>query len=354
MKIDINKIDQGRFVIREEYDEEYVAQLAGSLKEDGQWNPIIVRHKPDGRYELIAGHYRLQAAKLAEFKEIEANIRDIHDEYADILSIKTNLFRYEMSEREQGKVLSKIMQEYGFNQAEIARRLGVSPSWVRRRLRVAMDLHEKVAEALEKGLVGFQVASIIASISFEDQPEFLQIIIDRKITDHTDAGVLRRQFLNDTIYTIGYQGLDLTQFIDLINENKINMVMDVRYSSDSQYKPDFNGPILKRELERNNIKYEHKPEFGLPYLIQNPYKDGALGYDCVKQWYQWHLDNETDFDGFISELKSAGKVALMCMERHSKPHKDQEYACHRDILADLILKFKTEDRLLMFSDRIDI
>ena len=354
MKIEIAKIDQSRFVIREEYNEEYVAQLADSLKEDGQWNPIIVRYKTDGRYEVIAGHYRLQAAKLAGFTEIEANIRDIPDEYADILSIKTNLFRYEMSEREQGRTLSNIMQEYGFSQAEISRRLGVSPSWVRRRLRVAMDLHDKVAEALEKGLVGFQVASIIAGISLEDQPEFLQIIIDRNVTDHTEAGVFRRQFLNDTIYTIGYQGLDITQFIDLINENKINTVMDVRYSSDSQYKPDFNGPILKRELERHKIKYEHKPEFGLPNLIQNPYKEGALGYDCIKQWYRWHLDNETDFGGFISELKSAGKVALMCMERHSKPQKDQNYACHRDILADLILEFKTEDKVLIFSDRIDI
>ena len=37
MKIDVIKIDQGRFVIREEYDDEYIAQLADSLQEDGQW-----------------------------------------------------------------------------------------------------------------------------------------------------------------------------------------------------------------------------------------------------------------------------------------------------------------------------
>ena len=354
MKIDIDKIDEGRFLIRDEIDDEYVNRLAESLKEDGQWNPIIVRHKPDGRYEVIAGHYRLKAAKLAGFKEIEANIRDIQDEYADILSLKTNMLRLEMSEREQGRIISKIMQEYGFSQAEIAKRFGVSNNWVRRRLRVALDLHEKVANALEKGLIGFQVAAIIAQIPAEEQPDFLNIIIERGIKDHTDAGILRRQLLNDTIFTIGYQGYDITQFIDVLKSNRIDLLMDIRFSSESQYKPDFNGPILKRELERNNIRYEHKSEFGLPYIIQNPYKDEALSYECVRQWYKWHIDNETDFDSFIKDLKTTGKTALMCMEQHSKPKGNQKYACHRDILADFILEYETEDKLLKFSERVDL
>jgi len=354
MKIDLEKIDEGGFVIRDEYNKEYIAQLAESLKEDGQWNPIIVRHKPDGRYEVIAGHYRLQAAKLAGFKEIEATIRDIPDEYADILSLKTNMFRYEMSEREQGRVLSKIMQEYGFSQVDISRRLGVSSQWVRRRLRVALELHEKVAAALEKGLIGFQVAAVIAQIPYAGQPDFLNIIIERGIKDHTDAGVLRKQLLNDTIFTIGYQGYDITEFIDKLKSNKIDLVMDVRYSSESQYKPDFNGPILKRELERNNIKYEHKPEFGLPYIIQNPYKDGTLSLNCVRQWYKWHIDNETDFDDLLKVIKNTGNTALMCMEQYAKPKGDQEYACHRDILSDFLLKHKSEDKLLKFSRRVDL
>jgi ParB family chromosome partitioning protein len=104
--------------------------------------------------------------------------------------------------------------------------------------------------------------------------------------------------------------------------------MDVRFSAESQFKPEFNGPILRRELERNKIEYAHRPEFGLPHLIQNPYKEGALGYDCVKEWYNWYI--------------------------HAKPVKDQKYACHRDVLADLILEYKTEDKLLKFNERVDL
>lgn len=354
MKIDINNIDEGRFVIRDENNEEYVAQLAASLKEDGQWVPIIVRPKPDGRYEVIAGHYRLHAAKKAGFTEIEATVRDLLDEYADILSLKTNMLRLEMTPREQGQVLAKIMEEHGLSQREIAKRLNVSPDWVSQRVRVALELHEKVASALDDGKINFNVAAVIAGIDILRQPEFLQLMIDNKITLNTDAWPLRKRFLNDVIYTIGYQGHTAETFINSLKENKIERVMDVRFSAESQYKPEFNGPILRRELERNKIEYAHRPEFGLPYLIQNPYKEGSLGYNCVKEWYNWYIHTEADFDAFVEDLKKAGKTALMCMEQYAKPVKDQKYACHRDVLADLILEYNTEDKLLKFNERVDL
>ena len=158
MKIDIKKIDEGRFVIREENNKDYVDQLAASLKNDGQWNPIIIRPKTDGRYEIIAGHYRLQAAKKAGFKEIEATVRDLPNEDADVLSIKTNLLRLEMTAREQGQVINKMMEAYGWNQGEIAKRLNVSPDWVSQRVRVALALHDEVAKALDGGKINFSVA----------------------------------------------------------------------------------------------------------------------------------------------------------------------------------------------------
>ncbi len=353
MKIDIKKIDEGRFVIREENNKEYVDQLAASLKKDGQWNPIIVRPKPDGRYEIIAGHYRLKAAKKAGFKDIEATVRDLPNDEADVLSLKTNLIRLEMSPREQGQVINKMMEAYGWNQSETAKRLNVSPDWVSQRVRVALALHDKVAKALDAGKINFSVAVVIAAVEVSRQPEFLKIIIEDKITANAEAWTLRKFFLNDTILTIGYQGYTSETFIEKLKENKIELVMDIRYSSESQYKPDFNGPILKRELERNDIQYVHRSEFGLPYEIQNPYKDGGLGYDCVKQWYSWHIAANADFNGFINELKS-GTSALLCMEKFAKPKGNQKYSCHRDILADMILEYEPKEKLLMFNNRVDL
>jgi len=354
MKIDISKIDEGRFAIREDLNIEYVKQLSQSLSEDGQWNPIIVRPKQDGRYELIAGHYRLQASKEAGLQEIEANVRDLGDEEADVLSLKTNMLRLEMSAREQGKVLSKMMERYGWNQRELAKKLNQSPDWVAMRLKVALELHDEVVKALEKGSINFGVASAIAGVDLGRQPTLLKIILERGITSVVDAKAVRRQFVNTTIFTIGYQGRTIENFIEVLKNNEITFVLDARYSAESQYKPEFSQAVLKRELERNNIKYEHRPEFGLPYLIQNPYKEGALGYQCVKQWYNWHVNTETKFDEFIEHIKKSGKVVLMCMERYAKPMREQKYACHRDILADLVIGYKSSDPLLRYEKRVDL
>ncbi len=354
MKIDISKIDEGRFAIREDLNIEYVKQLSQSLLQDGQWNPIIVRPKRDGRYELIAGHYRLQASKEAGLQEIEATVRDLSDDEADVISLKTNLLRLEMSAREQGRVLSKLLEKYGWSQKKLSEKLGVSSAWISRRIRVALDLHEAVAKALDENKINFEIASIIGSVKISLQPRLLKIVLDRGITQAPDARAVKQQFLNDTIFTIGYQGRDIESFIEVLKNNEIVYVLDARFSAESQYKPEFSKAILKRELERNNIKYEHRPEFGLPYLIQNPYKEGAFGYQCLKQWYTWHVNVETKFDEFIEHIKKSGKVALMCMERYAKPMREQRYACHRDILADLILGHKSSDHLLRYEKRVDL
>ena len=105
MKIKITNIDVGKFAIREKFDEKHVKEILESFKVDGQWNPIIVRSIGDGRYELIAGHYRLQSAKELGWEEIEALVKDLADIDASFLSLKTNIMHSDMTAREQGLVL---------------------------------------------------------------------------------------------------------------------------------------------------------------------------------------------------------------------------------------------------------
>jgi len=354
LKINTDKIDVGRFAIREEIDQDFLMRLAQSLLDDGQWHPIIVRPAVGGRYELISGHYRLQAAKRAGIKEIEADVRDLADEEADLLSLKTNMLRQEMTPREQGLVLSRMMERYGWSQAETARKLSVEPKWIGRRLRVALDLHDEVVEALNSGRINFSVASIIGGVSQQAQPRLLQIITERGVTSIGEAGALRHQFLNDSIYTIGYQNREIDEFIDLLKKNNIEHLVDIRYTSESLLEPNFSGSILKRELERNKIQYTHKPEFGAPDIILLPYEQGDLSYKCLKQWYEWHINTKTNFIEFMEYLKKLGKAALMCKDRYAKPMNDQKYASYRDILADKLIEYEPEDQLLNFEKRIDL
>ena len=88
MKIRISKIDDAAFNVRETLNQEPLDELKNSLKEDGQWDSILIR--PNGEtFELIAGHRRLQAAKELGWTEIEASIKDVNDTEALLIALKT-------------------------------------------------------------------------------------------------------------------------------------------------------------------------------------------------------------------------------------------------------------------------
>jgi len=356
MKIKIANIDVGKFAIREKFNEEHMKEIAESLKVDGQWNPIIVRPKEDGKYELIAGHYRLQASKELGWNEIDATIKDLTDDEADILSLKTNLMHSDMNATEKGKVINKIITKYGFSQKELSEKLGISKSQIGQLLTLALSLHDDVSTALSNNEINYGIAAVIGSLNFDHQPIFLEIILARKISQPSDAHKLKAKFLNDTIYTIGYQGKKSIDFIKILQNNEIKVLIDVRNSAKSTMKPEFSKDVLKRELERNKIIYRHYPELGIPFVIQAPYKDGKLSVDCLKQWYKWQVEDsdKVDFDNVIKYLKDSGRPALMCMEKYAKKMRDQKYPCHRDILANLILNYTTLDALLKFEKRIDL
>lgn len=354
MKIKISKISIGKFSIRDKFEEEHIKEIVESFKIDGQWNPIIVRPNKDGKYELIAGHYRLQAAKELGWEEIEAIVKDLDEIDADVLSLKTNIMHSEMTATERGKVINKIITKYGISQAELSKKLGISQSQISRLLTLALSLHKSVADALNTNNINYGVASIIGSLDIKDQPEFLKIIIDRKITQPSEATLLKAKYLNNTIYTIGYQGKNSEDFIEILKNNKIKILIDARHSAKSEKKPQFNKEILERELKRNTIDYYHYPELGIPFNIQTPYKEGMLSFDCLKQWYNWHIENEVELDKIVKFIKESGRTVLMCMEKYAKKMRDQKYACHRDILADIIIDFNTSDSLLKFSHRNDL
>lgn len=349
MKIKISNVDESTFTVRENLEPEYLTELKDSLKQDGQWDPILVRPGANGRYEVISGHNRLQAAKEIGWSEIEANVKDLNDVDAMFLSLKTNLIRQDMTPREQGKILSEITQKHLISGSELARRIGKSKNWVNSRIQSAMSLSKEVAEALDKGIINFQVAQVIAGLNDDlSQSEFLKVVISENITDYQPALKARKRFLNTTVFTVGYEGKDIKQFIESLQNNSIEQLIDIRFSAESQFKPDFNKAILARELERAKIKYIHRPDLGVPHEWQNPYKAGAVPVECLEKYYGWKMNNEVDFKKTVDDFKNNGKTVIMCMEKYAKPQRDQKIFCHRSILADLILETKE------FKERIDL
>ncbi len=377
MKIKLDRILIGPFSLREKMDEEHLNAIADSFKVDGQWDPIIVRPRPDGNYELISGEYRVRAALKLGWNEIEATVKDLDDIEAGFLALKTNIIRQSLTELEEGTAIRRYMTEYELTQKEIAEKLGRSEAWVSKRLALVLKIAPEVREALLSEEITLVQATIISQISpkegklmpyfIDRQKKLLELLLQRqrslgKRLSEEETRDLLKWFQNDTIYTIGYNSKDLDELIGILKENKIYKLVDVRESGKSRYRPEFNEDILGREFKKTKIVYERRPDLGVVYDIRTPYIEGWLSDDCFKQWYKWSVSGrrvEGKVRNLIPELvkdfKSSGRVCLMCEERYPQPKGSQKHYCHRDILTNMILQYEDkEEPLMKFEKRVDL
>src|SRR5437763_11720559 len=98
---------------RRAFDEEALATLAGSIRSRGLLQPIVVRPKPGGSFELIAGERRLRAAKLAELERIPAVVRDSDDWERLDLALAENMARVDLNPVEQARACAVVGVDLG-------------------------------------------------------------------------------------------------------------------------------------------------------------------------------------------------------------------------------------------------
>lgn len=93
VKIDLLEIDGFKNHPFSVKNDSSLNELLESIKTNGLLNPIIVRKKKDGRYEIISGHRRKYVYELLEKNEIECNVVDVSDDEATIQMVDSNIFR---------------------------------------------------------------------------------------------------------------------------------------------------------------------------------------------------------------------------------------------------------------------
>lgn len=110
--------------------------LAESIHYNGLLQPITVRKKPDGRYELISGERRLRACKMAGLSTIPSIIIDIDEEKSALLAVLENLQRENLHFFEEAMAIERLIKGFGLSQEEVARKLGKSQSALSNKLRL--------------------------------------------------------------------------------------------------------------------------------------------------------------------------------------------------------------------------
>ena len=135
---------------RRRFEPEATAGLASSLKHQGVLQPVVVRPRAAGGYELIAGERRWRAAREAGLETLPALVRETDDRETLLLSLVENVAREDLSPVEEARAYAALVDEFELSLGELAERVGRSKAGVSNRLRL-LELPEEVLWMLARG-----------------------------------------------------------------------------------------------------------------------------------------------------------------------------------------------------------
>jgi ParB family transcriptional regulator, chromosome partitioning protein len=135
---------------RRHFDEDALVALADSLKERGVLQPVLVRPRAGGTYELVAGERRWRAARLAGFDTVPALVRPHDDSESLELALIENMAREDLNPVEEARACALLVDELGLTREEIGRRVGRSRVAVSNLLRL-LDLPDEALELIAEG-----------------------------------------------------------------------------------------------------------------------------------------------------------------------------------------------------------
>jgi ParB family chromosome partitioning protein len=137
---------------RTRFDEEAMSNLASSIREVGILQPILVRERGDGEYELIAGERRWRAARRAGLQTMPVLVQSVSDVNSLEQALVENLHREDLNPLEEAGAFQQLVDDFGYTHEQVASRVGKSRTAVTNTLRL-LQLPAGVQRALADGTI---------------------------------------------------------------------------------------------------------------------------------------------------------------------------------------------------------
>jgi ParB family chromosome partitioning protein len=167
---------------RRRFDAEATTALADSIKAQGIVQPVLVRTRAAGGFELIAGERRWRAAQQAGAPTIPALVRETDDRDTLLLGLVENVAREQLSPIEEARAYAVLIDEFGLGLGEIAERVGHSKPAVSNRIRL-LELPEDVLGMVERGeLTEGHARAVLAVPDNEGRKRLAREIVSKGLT----------------------------------------------------------------------------------------------------------------------------------------------------------------------------
>ena len=180
-EIGIDKINTGIYQPRQYFDEDKLAELKNSIKENGIIQPLIVsKSKNEGGYDLIAGERRYMAAKELGFKKVPAIIKDVAGVLALEIALIENIQRQDLNVIEEANCYLRLIDEYKLTHEELSVKVGKDRATITNMLRL-LSLPEEVKKELIYGKITPSHARNLVGLSDDEAGMLLNTISGEKL-----------------------------------------------------------------------------------------------------------------------------------------------------------------------------
>ncbi len=175
---------------RKHFAEEDLESLAKSLRDKGLLQPLVVRPRADGSFEIVAGERRWRACQRAGIHDVPVLIRDLDDKETLEIALIENIQRSDLNALEEARAYRQLLEQYGYTQQQLADAIGKSRSHIANTMRL-MSLPESIQKQIEDGsLTAGHARSLVATETPEDLADK---IIKLKLTVRETEDLVRGQ-----------------------------------------------------------------------------------------------------------------------------------------------------------------
>jgi ParB family chromosome partitioning protein len=181
VEVNVEHIETNPHQPRKSIDDDKLKQLSASIKEDGILQPLVVR-KRGGKFQLIMGERRLQAARLAGVPKVPAIVKEVKDVDSLRLALVENIQREDLNAIEVAHAYRALVASFGLTQSDLASLIGRDRSSVANTLRL-LNLPEEIQQMIvDDRLTGGHARALLALPTQKEQLTLARQIVDKNFS----------------------------------------------------------------------------------------------------------------------------------------------------------------------------
>ena len=197
-ELPVDRLYRGRYQPRRTIHAEGIEELAQSIRAQGVIEPVIVRPRPAGGYEIIAGERRWRAAQRAGLDAVPAIVRDVDDRQAVAMALIENVQREDLGPLEEAAALKRLLDEHELTHEALAAAVGKSRAAVTNSLRL-LRLAPGVRERLDAGALEMGHARALLPLPEADQETAARRVVVGALSVRQTEALVKRMLRQEPV-----------------------------------------------------------------------------------------------------------------------------------------------------------